>query len=147
MDARERIEDLMFITTELTQLLERENAALNDQNLDVINEHLDRKIALSRAYEIRFFGLDKSEDDLSEVDPILIEELKAQSSRLDQLVNINEQALSIGVSTGQRFMDVLSEAVQSAAPDAGTYGATGEAGGSVRKKTKQGSSVAFDKVL
>ncbi|MBL4615580.1 MAG: hypothetical protein JKY27_11995 [Magnetovibrio sp.] len=146
MDAAKRIDDLLFITTELIELLEQENAALLNKDLAVINQLLDRKLALSRAYEIRFFGLKNSEDDMSEIDPALIEVLKERSVRLDQLVDINSKALKVGVETGKRFMSVLSESVKTATPSAGTYGADGMAGASSRPSA-QTASVAYDKVL
>lgn len=146
MDANKRIEDLLFITTELIDLLEQENIALNTNNLVLVNSLLDRKIALSRAYEIRFFGMQNSEGDLNEVEPEMLKTLKEQSFRLDQLVEINTKTLKIGVETGKRFMGVLSESVKTATPSAGTYGANGVTGAS-SKPAKQTASVAFNKVL
>lgn len=147
MEATERVQDLLFITTELNNLLEKENAALRIKDMGVINELLDRKMALSKAYEIRYFGLQQSEEGFSGVDSALIEQLKEQSTRLDRLVEINAKTLHVGVSAGQHFMNILADSVQTATPNAGTYGANGQSGVRPGDVKKQCSSIAFDREL
>ena len=147
MDAATRIDDLMFITSHLIEILERENAALELNHMDVVAELVEEKTKLSRAYEIRILGMEHAEEDYSEVDPALIEALKHQGDRLNALMEINARELSIGIQTSRRFMEVLSNSVKNATPNAGTYGANGAAGMDAMPKNGKTASVAIDEQL
>lgn len=147
LDEKTRIEDLIFIAGHLIEILEQENTALAHNRLEVVDELLDQKIRLSRAYEIRGIGLRNSDCNFNDVDPALIKELKVQSERLQALVEINARELKIGVEVGRRYMDVLAESVKTATPSAGTYGANGTSAFAALGNKAKSPSVAIDKNL
>ena len=149
MDADKRIDDLLFITTELVELLEVENGALKTKRYDVVKEHAERKSALCRAYEIRVFGL-KQEQDGADYDDAMhekVERLKDIGERVDALVAENERMLKVALEVSQRFMDCVAEAVQQSAPTTGAYSAGGAVGQNGQVDKKQAASLALDEVL
>jgi len=147
LDPKTRVDDLLFIASHLIDILEQENTALAHNRVDVVNELVDQKVKLSRAYEIRVMGLEHSSQDFAGVEPALIQELKDQSDRLQALVEINAKELKVGIETGRRYMDVLAESVKTATPSAGTYSANGSSAlASLGKKAKS-ASVAVDEKL
>lgn len=147
LDPKTRVDDLLFIASHLIDILEQENTALAHNRVDVVNELVEQKVKLSRAYEIRVMGLEHSGQDFAGVEPALIQELKDQSERLQALVEINAKELKVGIETGRRYMDVLAESVKTATPSAGTYSANGKtAFASLGKKAKS-AAVAVDENL
>ena len=146
LDSKSRVDDLLFIAGHLIDLLETENIALKASKLDVVESLIEQKTKLSRAYEMRVLGMQKSEQDFSDVEPVLIEELKTQSARLQELVEINAQELEISIATGKRYMEVVAESVKQAAPSAGTYGSNGTKSHDVQEKAKP-SSLAINENL
>lgn len=147
LDSQTRVDDLLFIAGHLIDVLEQENVALTHNRMDLMHGLVEQKVKLSRAYEIRVLGLAKVPDSLSGVEPALVEELKRQASRLEELIEVNARELSIGIETGRRFMDVLSESVKNATPTAGTYGATGASGMDAMPKNIKTASLAIDEQL
>jgi len=147
LEAKERIEDLLFIAKHLIEILEQENAALVEGRNSVVGDLVDQKTKLSRAYEIRVLGMDQPDQDYSKVEPALIEELKTLSSRLQELVVINERELKINIEVGKRYMDVVAESVKAATPNAGTYGAQGTSEREEHNRKSKTASFAIDENL
>ena len=147
LDPQTRVDELLFLAGHLIEILERENAALESNRIDTVRELVEQKTMLSRAYELRVLGMEQAGQDLSEIDSDQIEELKAQSDRLQELVEINANHLRIGIESGMRFMDVLSDAVKSASHSAGTYGANGGTDAPLIGKQNTNASIAIDEKL
>lgn len=147
LDAKTRVDELLFIANHLIEILEQENTALAHSRLDVVSELVDQKVKLSRAYEIRALGLQHSGQKFDDVDPALIKQLKDQSEQLQALVEINAKELKIGIEIGNRYMDIMADIVKTATPSAGTYSANGASGiGALGTKSKS-ASVAIDETL
>ena len=146
LDPKSRVDDLLFIAGHLIDLLETENIALKASKLDVIESLIEQKTKLSRAYEMRVLGMQKSEQNFADIDPVLIEELKTQSARLQELVEVNAQELEISIATGKRYMEVVAESVKQSTPSAGTYGSNGAKGHEAQEKVKP-SSLAINENL
>lgn len=147
LDPKDRIDDLLFIAGHLIEILEQENAALAKNDLAVISSLVDQKTKLSRAYEIRVLGMEKSDQGLATVAPALLEELRRQSERLQDLVIINERVLKVSIETGKRFMAVVSDSVREATPSAGTYGSNGSARVPTNSTKTKSASIAIDENL
>lgn len=147
LDPQTRIDDLLFIASHLVELLEQENVALAHNRIDVIHELVDQKVKLSRAYEIRVLGLEKSPNSLDGIDEAQIEELKRYGDQIEELIEVNAKELSINIDVGNRFMAVLTESVKVATPSAGTYDSTGSAGMNASSRNKQIASLAINKQL
>lgn len=147
LDPQTRVDELLFLAGHLIEILERENAALEDRHIDTVKELVEQKTMLSRAYELRVLGMEQSGQDLSGIDPDQIEQLKAQSEQLQALVEINAKHLKIGLDTGMRYMEVLSEAVKTASNTAGTYGRDGGTDAPVIGKQASNASIAIDEQL
>jgi len=149
MDADKRLEDLLFITTELVELLEKENVALKTNRLDVVQDLIERKTMLCRAYEIRVFGL-KQEDDKEAYDEALkgkVQRLTEVGARVETLIIENERMLKVALEVSRRFMDCVADSVQQNAPNTGAYSAHGAVGISGKVDKKQAASLALDETL
>jgi len=147
LDAKTRVDDLLFIAAHLIDILEQENTALTHNKIDVVGDLLEQKIKLSRAYEIRVIGMEQSGQTLAGIEPALIEDLKQQSARLQSLVESNARELKVGIETGKRYMEALADGVKAATRNAGTYGANGTSGYAALGTKAQSSSVAIDENL
>jgi hypothetical protein len=146
LEAKDRIDDLLFIAGHLIDLLEKENLALKQSRIDLVQDSIDQKVKLSRAYEIRVLGMKKSDQDLSDIEPALLEELKNQSKRLQELVEINAKELKISLDTSKMFMGIVADSVKASTPSAGTYGANGSDGVAHGANAKS-ASLAIDENL
>ncbi|MFC1674116.1 hypothetical protein ACFL12_08310 [Pseudomonadota bacterium] len=142
-----RVDELLFITSHLIEILERENAALALGQHASVADLIEQKTKLSRAYEIRVLGMAQADEDYTEVEPALLEALKQQGERLNELMEVNARELSIGIDTSRRFMEVLSQSVKNATPTAGTYGANGASGVDAMPQKGHAASVAIDEQL
>jgi len=147
LEVKDRVDDLLFIATHLIEILEKENKALSQGDINLVQELVDQKVKLSRAYEIRVLGMQQSDQDYSEVDPALIEELKTLSTRLQELVEINANELKINIEVGKRYMDAVAQGVKAATPNAGTYGAKGTSGVDALGSKATTASIAIDENL
>lgn len=149
MDASKRIEDLLFIASKLADLLEEENAALKNNRFDIVQKLLESKTALSRAYEIRVFGMKREEDRslYDEDDLVTIEQLRDVGARVAELVSENERMLKIGLEVSRRFMDCVATSVKEAKPGTGAYTSNGIVGATGSAAKKQAPSLALDEVL
>lgn len=147
LDPQTRVDELLFLGSHLIELLERENVALANQDLGPVREMVEQKTMLSRAYELRVLGMEQSGQDFSDIDPDQIAALKAQSERLEELVEINAKNLKIGLETGRRFMEVLADTVKTAEHPAGTYNNNGGTDTPLIGKQTTTASVAIDENL
>jgi len=149
MEAGKRIDDLLFITENLEQLLEQENAALRSKNLAVVRGLLDRKTTLSRAYEIRVFGM-KQEQDRAEYDAddlANIERLNDVGARVAVLIVDNEKMLKVALEVSRSYMACVADAARQAVPGTGAYSPRGGATASTAAMKRQAPSLALDETL
>ncbi|HEY9078894.1 hypothetical protein [Magnetovibrio sp.] len=151
MDAGKRIDDLLFITNGLADLLEQENAALRSNRLDVVQNLLERKTTLSRAYEIRVFGmkqeLEHEQAQYDEVDHANLERLKDVGARVAVLIEENEKMLKVALEVSRRFMACVADSAKHATPGTGAYSAKGDVGTQASIAHKQATSLALDETL
>lgn len=149
MDASQRIEDLLFLTTNLAELLEEENAALKNDRLDVVKGLIERKTTLSRAYEIRIFGMKQDQDtaEYTELDLANIARLEEVGTRVAELIIENEKMLKVALEVSRRFMDCVAESVKQSTPGTGAYGSTGISSPQTHAAQKQAASLALDETL
>ncbi|TCS63004.1 hypothetical protein [Varunaivibrio sulfuroxidans] len=147
MDAQNRLEDLLFITRHLADLLEQENIALQRNKLDVVKSLLERKTSLSRAYETRVLGMDADEKGIEDIDPDDIQALRDTGRRVEALIEENAYLLKISLQVSRQFMDSVADAVQNAKPGTGAYGANGQVGGGAKAPPADNPALTLDETL
>jgi len=151
MDAAKRIDDLLFITNGLADLLEQENAALHSNRLDIVRSLLERKTTLSRAYEIRVFGMKQEQDheqaQYTKQDLENIDRLQEVGERVAVLIEENEKVLKIALEVSRRFMACVADSAKNATPGTGAYSASGNVGPNASTVQKQATSLALDETL
>jgi len=149
MDAGKRIDDLLFITNNLADLLDQENAALKSNRLDIVQGLLERKTALSRAYEIRVFGM-KQEQEHAEYDDIAlanIDRLSDIGNRVAALIEENEKMLKVALEVSRRFMACVADSAKHVSPGTGSYSSSGDISTNAPSVQKQAASMALDETL
>ncbi|MBF0246901.1 MAG: hypothetical protein HQL36_02340 [Alphaproteobacteria bacterium] len=147
MEPSKRLEDMLFLTEELAKLLEKENAALRTDRLDVVQELLERKTMLCRAYEIRVFGMKQDDAQFSEDDLPNVERLRELGQRVEELVTENEHSLKIALEVNRLFMNTLQKAARQATPNTGAYSSNGLVAPSQHALKKQAPSLTLDETL
>lgn len=149
MDPNKRIEDLLFITSELVDLLGKENAALKNNQLDTVQGLLERKTALSRAYEVRIFGMkqEQGQVEYTESDLANIDRLEEVGQQVADLIIQNEHMLKVALEVSRRFMDCIADSVKQRSLGAGAYSADGIIGATSSAAKKQAASIALDEIL
>lgn len=147
LDPQTRVDDLFFIAENLIDTLEKENAALERNQLGVVLELAEQKERLSRAYEVRVYGLQQSDAPFEGVDPEQMQELRELSTRLEDLVETNSRVLNVELQASRRFMDVLAQSVQAASVTTGAYGSNGAADAASAAPNAKRTAIAIDENL
>jgi len=148
MNMSQRVNDLIFVSEHLIQLLRKENAALMIQDNATVEALLDEKDALCRAFEQRALVLGKYSDELQaeEVEQDRVELVRDMGSQINALIEENANLLRAAIEANSYVMSLVAQAVKETQSSAGTYGASGDV---MQKTLKSPSDVAisFDQTL
>ena len=147
MSSDSKIKDIILITERLTDVLERENAALRDRRNQELHALLDDKVTLSRVYETRMQYYTKNPHELSSAPPELREKLRTMGAYISELLQDNASMLKVAIEANRKVVDMIAAAVKSATPGPGTYGSNGVAGLSDHKSQAQGMALSLDQTL
>lgn len=147
MNATDRINDLINITSRLADLLVSENAALENNRTEDAAALLDEKSALSRAYEARVEGLKEVSEDLAGVDKDLRERLRGLGEKVNDLMEDNARHLKVAMEVNRYVMSAIAEAAKSQKPGPGIYSAKGSTKGKRPQDASQSVAVSLDKSL
>lgn len=129
MDITQRLNDLIVISNNFSDVVEMENKALKEYDTKAVEALLERKKSLSTAYETRMKGFDQlTPDVLKAADPELRDHLVAAGKKLEKAIDENARLLKVSMDVQQNVVDAIAEAVREATPNAGTYGANGTTG-------------------
>lgn len=146
VDMNQQIDDLIFICERLNTLLLKENAALDAKNMDAVDELLEEKELLCRAYESRGRPLIDHGKELAEADPNLRNRLRDLVYEVEVNMRINTRRLSVEVAASRHFFDTLADAVRENTPKSGVYGGNGRVSGEVVTAPK-GVPLSIDQSL
>ncbi len=147
MSVDHRIKDVILITERLIDVLERENAALKDRRNVELHELLDDKVTLSRVYETRMQFFNENPDALINSPAEHRDRLRELADKISALLKENADMLQVAIKANRRVVDMIAEAVKTAAPGPGTYGANGMTGLSDHKSEAQGLALSLDQTL
>ncbi len=150
MEATNRINDLIDITSHLVDLLARENHALREKRPDEVTALMEEKNNLTRAYETRVDGLSElveNPEELDEVDSDLQERLHGLGDKVSKLVGENARLLKVAIDANKRVVEAIADAVKSTRPGPGTYSAKGAVGDDGPNGSSQNVSFTLDRSL
>ena len=150
MEATNRINDLIDITSHLVDLLARENHALREKRPREVSALLEEKNNLTRAYETRIDGLSelvKNPEELDEVDSELRERLHGLGEKVNLMVDENARLLKVAIDANKRVVEAIAEAVKTSQPGPGTYSAKGAVGAVGANGSSQNVSFTLDRSL
>jgi flagellar biosynthesis/type III secretory pathway chaperone len=125
MDINKRFSELIAISGQLADVLERENAALTRYERGSLPALLEEKTRLGRAYESRMETLGDDAAALAEADPDLGRRLGEIGARVRDLIARNARLLKIAIEANRRVVDVIADAVKSSTPGPAIYGVRG----------------------
>lgn len=139
------LEDLTWICTSLCELLEIENAALDQHDAATVRELTENKTALAKLYEKTLLSLDGHPDLVKQLSPDEHASLSHLGIRLAHLMERNTMLLRAEMEARQRVMDVFVAAAKASTPPTTSYGKRGSYDD---PKTESGrTSLTFNKML
>ena len=147
MDPTQRVKDLIIICQRLMELLTQENAFLRGRQPAAIEQLLDDKGALCRAYETRVAGMLANREQLAAVEPESRERLRGLGDKVNALIAENARLLEVAMEAHRRVMQVIADAVSSSQPGPSTYAPAGRAGDARRKAARRGAALTFNQAL
>lgn len=150
MNTEAKIKDLITLTGNLADLLERENTALREHRPADVAGLLNEKQTLSRVYEariIRFAKLSETPEAFKDMDPELLERLKTLGGKVNTLMDVNERLLKVAIEANRRVMEAIADAVKSNAPGPGVYSANGAVRDNGGKAATMTSPVSVNRSL
>ena len=148
MDINKRLSELIVISSQLADVLERENSALTRYDRVSLPALLEEKARLGRAYESRMETLGDDANAMAEADPDLGQRLREIGTQVRDLIARNARLLKVAIEANRRVVDLIAEAVKSSTPKPAAYGvrgrATAAAGGRGAPKSRP---VSYDRSL
>jgi hypothetical protein len=136
-------DDLMFVCTNLCDLLEIENEALASHDADTVKVLTENKVALSKLYEQAMAPMTATPELAETLEPEQREELLAVGLRLKELSKVNAMRLEAEMEAYQRVMDILAGKAKQQKTNVTTYGRAG----TFDPAAAGGASLTFNKSL
>jgi hypothetical protein len=137
-------DDIVWACTNLCDLLEYENEALNLHDAAAVRELADNKIALTRIYEQAIAPMCDDPALAESLEDDQKDELTQLGNRLKTLVEENAIRLRAEMEARQMVMDAMIAAVKSQSTSGTHYGRSGAFGA---KSVGEPNSLAFNKTL
>ena len=147
MEPMERLEKMVELTDQLSDMVEAENMALVERRFLDVEAMLEDKATLARLYENSMKDLDEANLDWKAIAPDLHEKLTTSGTRLANAVGENAMRLEIGMTANKQVIDLFAEAVQQAVPHSGTYSTNGSTGTQGTRAATNSIAVALDQNL
>lgn len=148
MNINKRLSELIVISSQLAEVLERENTALTRYDRDSLPALLEEKTRLGRAYESQMETLGDDKNALTEADPDLGQRLREIGTRVRDLIARNARLLKIAIEANRRVVDLIAEAVKSSTPGPAVYGGRGRATAAAGSRSAPKSRpISFDRSL
>lgn len=147
MEPMERLEKMVALTDQLSDLVEAENLALIERRFMDVEATLEDKATLARLYENSMKDLDEANVDWNSIEPGLYERLTESGTRLANAVGENTMRLEVGMTANRQVIDLFAEAVQKAVPHSGTYAKNGRTGREGKQASANSIAVALDQSL
>ncbi len=122
------VNDVRLVAERLIEFLERENAALQDNDIAHLRATVDEKNRLSVGYGRLFRKLTADRALLDGLSDDERARLRETAARLDARLDLNGQLLEVKIKAGQIVADMIAEAARMSRPGPGTYDKTGEVG-------------------
>ncbi|PIW30325.1 MAG: hypothetical protein COW30_02615 [Rhodospirillales bacterium CG15_BIG_FIL_POST_REV_8_21_14_020_66_15] len=147
MKPMERLERMIELTDQLSDLIETENLALAERRFDDVEAVLEDKATLARLYENSMKDLDEINLDWKAIEPVLHERLTTAGTRLANAVGENTMRLEVGMTANKQVIDLFADAVRNVVPHSGTYARNGRTGREGTRASANSVAVALDQNL
>jgi flagellar biosynthesis/type III secretory pathway chaperone len=141
-----RIDDLIAITSRLSDLMHRETTMLGEMRGGEIASLQEEKHTLAVAYEREMKRLDEHPEEFATVEPEKQAKLLEQVGVFKEVAVKNERVLHAARETNQRLLQAIVEAVTEQRARHG-YSATGAAENAAASDSAAGLSLSLDQQL
>lgn len=147
MEAQQRIDDLIVISTGLAELLERENDSLRRHDRKAVVDMLDDKRTLCLGYQSRISTLTENADWLKGVPPEQRIQLRSAGDQVKTLMEENALLLKAAMAANRRVVDLVVDAVKEISPGGNAYSPTGSRGTGKRGPSPHSVPISINKTL
>ncbi|MEQ8194526.1 MAG: hypothetical protein RIB59_08545 [Rhodospirillales bacterium] len=147
MDITRQINDLIDITSRLTDLLAHENDALRNHDTHRATALLNEKNSLSEVYEDHVKAVMTYSSKLRDIEPSLRERLGNIGARAKELIEENAILLRAAIVANQRVMGLVADALSKTRKNVTTYSADGTFGAKRMRKPAPSPSLSVDHSL
>jgi hypothetical protein len=137
-------DDIVWACTQLCDLLEYENEALEHHDAATVRELTENKAALARIYEQAVAPMADEPHLLDTLEPEQKEELLGLGNRLKGLVEENARRIKAEMEAYQMLMDAVVHAVKTTKATTSTYGRAGNFEG---HSNGEANSLSFNQTL
>jgi len=103
----QKIADIIDIVYNFIDLLEEENEAIEDGNMDIVKELSDQKIHIANIYRSHVAYVIKNRDYVKELESEEKDELKEASLQLDELIKENAKLLEVKMNVTESVIDTI----------------------------------------
>ncbi|MCR6632562.1 MAG: hypothetical protein NVV74_22345 [Magnetospirillum sp.] len=119
-------EMLMSVVTDLTEVIEEENALMAEGMPAAVTATIDRKLELSDAYEDLYAELVENRRDCLTADPAFANRLMEAVLHLREVTTENMARLEAAMQASRRRVEAVMAAMRSTIAEDGPYSAKGE---------------------
>lgn len=121
-----KVRDYQDVLKTFGDLLEQENAALENYDIETVSSLYERKAKMVAAYRTMTAYFIKNQEALAALEAAKREALRASAQNLDSLIKKNETLLKTRMETSQNVMDtIINIAKITNNSNATSYGAQG----------------------
>ena len=147
MEPNRRIDDFVTITSQLIDILKKENQALKDHQYSDLKELLEDKTTISRVYETKLQTLEDQPDFLTDSDHSLKVRLTSLANEVNKYVEENGLRLKIAIEANRKVVDLIAEAVRETSQKTETYGSSGSNSLSGGRAESKSIAISLDQTL
>ena len=143
MNMTAQIEDLKTVTEQLVVLMDQETFLLRQHRHDDIRDMQIEKARLAHIYENHLRGLRERPENIQNIEPNLLEQLKTSNVSFRKASQSNALALKVAMAAN----DHVLRAIAGAASELNSKGEGYRRDGNVVAKKMTGISIALDREL
>ena len=147
MNISKQVNELIDITTRLTDLLTRENKALRDHDTQEVSILLNEKNSLTEVYEEHVQAVMDHSKHLDALEPKLKEHLSSIGEKAKSLIEENAILLRAAIVANKRVMEMVADALSQARKKITTYSADGTMGTAVHREPVKTPALSVDHSL
>jgi flagellar biosynthesis/type III secretory pathway chaperone len=147
MDPTERANELIELTSALTELVEQENELLRSHRIRDIAGLQKQKSSLADLYQIRLREVTEDADALRTLEPGLRDRLREVSETFEESAKRNMYALKAAMILNNRLVEAVARSIEQQRVTPNGYTSTGADASSSERSSQTAIPIALDEQL